>query len=260
MTDPVPGGLTVKRWWWAPVTVLITTAGGGFLLIVEALFLGLSRNSPGFGTFLLAVTIPGLRRHARRYVDRANPYWEGVWYGFLVAVATPVAAGVLLASSWGEIVPAIGGSMWLVAVSFEFPLMCLIGGLAWAVLSRKRPRHGTVEIGHYRSACPLRYTTRIRQTNPETSSWSRTYSVKGTHTSTGQPLPRPTLSLSPQEPRGWSTATERRLRRRCRPRSMASRSGMGYRTYVEILQCRPGSRGCGVLSRQPILGSWCCSG
>lgn len=137
----------VIRWWWAPLTVSAATVGGALWLTLEAL-LGHAVRTGDLGrliaahvvsaivTSLVLALLSGLRA-TRRYADRSNPFWAGVGYGCVAALASGIVAGVTSAQAG---VPTILGALWFSALTMEFLLMCLIGALAWGWLVLRRSR------------------------------------------------------------------------------------------------------------------------
>lgn len=141
------GGPVVVRWWWAPATAVIATVGGALLLILEALLgyvwpqslrLLLPAHIGGATVVSTLLAMFALRRSVRRYMDRSNPFWPGVGYGLLAAMATAAIAGLLGAPSVAQVLPAIGSSLTFAALTLEFPVMCLLGAVTWAGLAARR--------------------------------------------------------------------------------------------------------------------------
>lgn len=131
------------------MTLSIATLGGALWLMLEAL-LGYAVRPADLGSLLIAhvvaatvtsvaLALLGCRRPAPRYVDRSNPFWAGVGYGFLAVLASSVVAGVLDARAG---VPNIVGAVWFSVLTVEFLATCLIGALTWGWLAIRRPVRG----------------------------------------------------------------------------------------------------------------------
>lgn len=139
----------MARSWWPAATLGVASAAGGTLLAFEAL-IGLRVISTtsffitlliahilAFAILLIIVYVSQSWRPPVRQTNRSNPFWQGVWYGLLVAIAVPITFAILITTTQGGLIPAIGAAFALSAWTVEFPFICLAGGLAWGVLSRK---------------------------------------------------------------------------------------------------------------------------
>jgi hypothetical protein len=143
----------VVRWWWPSAAVILASTGGGVLIVIEAA-VGYAIRPQLLGPLFLAHLVAalllsavlgllGAGRSTRRYSNSSNPFWPGVGYGLSAALMIGIVVGILGASSWAELMPAIGGSlMFVTLLTLELPVMGLLGALVWAALVLRQQRDG----------------------------------------------------------------------------------------------------------------------
>lgn len=143
MSECAAGKSAVVRWWWGPATVSAAIVGGGIWLVLASL-LGyavrphelvqlLSAHLVAAVVTVMVLAVVDWHRATRRYVNLSNPFWTGVGYGLLAAVASAIVFGTL--DTRNGIVPGFIGALWLSVLTFEFVVMCLVGALAWGWLT-----------------------------------------------------------------------------------------------------------------------------
>jgi hypothetical protein len=142
-----------SRWWWAPATVAAVTVVSALQMIAEMLYLGRNTVDPGssLGSLLavhaiggaVCAVIFGIVAAARSGGRPSSlPYAErfliGIGYGIATSIAIWIGAGILAAESFGGAVEAIGTFLTASIITLELPVACIVGGLAWHLLTKAR--------------------------------------------------------------------------------------------------------------------------
>ncbi len=148
------------RAWWTPATVLIVAAVSAVQMTVELLLLGPGSldESLTIGATVVAHAVAGvvcaaafgavawLRSGSRpRFLGYQERYLVGVGLGIVTSLAISISYGALSATSFPDAVESTGTLMVLSLLSMQLPVACIVGGLAWHLLSKahagvSRPR------------------------------------------------------------------------------------------------------------------------
>lgn len=117
---------------------LVVAALLGYAVRPRELAQLLSGHVVAAAVIAMGLAVVGWHRATRRYTDLSNPFWTGVGYGLLAAVASVIAVGSL--SAGAGIMPGVIGALWLCVLTFEFVVMCLFGALAWGWLAIRQSK------------------------------------------------------------------------------------------------------------------------
>jgi hypothetical protein len=139
--------------WWTPATILMVAAVSAVQMTIELLLLGQGslNDTLTIAMAWLAHAIAGVVCAAafgvaawmrngsqRQFLGYRERYLVGVGLGILTSLAISIAYGVLAAESFPDAVEGAGTFMVLSLLSMELPVACIVGGLAWHLLSKAR--------------------------------------------------------------------------------------------------------------------------
>lgn len=142
-----------SRAWWTPATIAIVAAVSAVQMTVELLMLGQGSlgNTLTIAVAWLAHAIAGIvcaaafgigawlrsgsKPHFLGYQER---YLVGVGLGIVTSLAISITYGSLVAESLPNAVENSGTFMVLSLISMELPVACIVGGLAWHLLTKAR--------------------------------------------------------------------------------------------------------------------------
>lgn len=139
-----------SHWWWVPTTVLIVAAVSAAQVTAELLWLNPNALDATLGQLLLAHLIAaaactavfGVIRFVRSgrtpFLGYSERYLVGLGYGIVISLTVSIVAGLLAGTSAADAVEFIGVLMSYSLVSLELPVACIVGGLAWHLLTSAR--------------------------------------------------------------------------------------------------------------------------
>ena len=145
-----------RRWWWPAATAIAVTAVNAALAMLE-IFLFAGKMAPETGIVwvvlvahpiagfvcvalfsLVALARGGGGGGSSGIVGYSERYLRGLAYGIITSIVISVTVAIV-GSGWRfETISNAGAILSLSVVTLQLPLACVVGGLTWQLLSKRR--------------------------------------------------------------------------------------------------------------------------